>query len=113
MGTAHPRGAAKGCAGIGDLADRADIRLSEQLCEVSGTTVTEDTEAADGNTNLRSNLRLDYDIACQIAEVEEPATHRVEFRIDQFIHFTHEFPPWGLHVNNIWLEASQCLNMRV
>ena len=112
MGTAHPPGAAKGCAGIGDLADRADIRLSEQLREVSGTTVTEDTEAADGNTNLRSNLRLYHDIACQIVQVEEPSAHRIEFRIDQFTHFTHEFHPLGLHVNNIWLEASQCLTTR-
>jgi hypothetical protein len=64
MSTRTPPGSSQGgCAGIGDLADRADIRLSEQLCEVSGTTVTEDTEAADGNTNLRSNLRLYDDIA--------------------------------------------------
>jgi hypothetical protein len=38
-----------------------------------------------------------------------PSTHGVEFRIDQFTHFTHEFPPRGVHVNNIWLKASRRL----
>jgi hypothetical protein len=38
-----------------------------------------------------------------------PSTHGVEFRIDQFTHFTHDFDPWGVHVNNIWLKASRRL----
>jgi hypothetical protein len=40
-----------------------------------------------------------------------PSTHGVEFRIDQFTHFTHEFPPRGLHVNNIWLKPSRRLTV--
>jgi hypothetical protein len=36
-----------------------------------------------------------------------PSTHGVEFRIDQFTHFTHDFDPRGVCVNNIWLKASQ------
>jgi hypothetical protein len=51
-------------------------------------------------------VRLCDDIVGQIGKVEDPATHRVEFRIDQFMHYFHEFPPWGLCVNNIWLEAA-------
>jgi hypothetical protein len=38
-----------------------------------------------------------------------PSTHGVEFRIDQFTHFTHDFDPRGVHVNNIWLKASRRL----
>ena len=87
----HTPGAAKECAGIYDLADRADIRLSEQLRKVCAATIAEDVEAADGNTNLRSYLRLYDDIAGQVAHVEEPPTsHSVEFHIDQFAHFIHD-----------------------
>jgi hypothetical protein len=88
--------------------ERVDARLSEQLREVSATTVTEDTEAAESNTNLRSNLRLYDDIA--EADIDErPSTHGVKFRIDQFTHFIHDFPPQEFHVNDIRLKASQCL----
>jgi hypothetical protein len=90
------------------LTERDGAHLSDQLRDVSVTTGTEDTEAAESNTNLRSNLRLYGDIAD--ADVDEPpSTHGVEFRIDQFTHFIHDFPPQEFHVNNIWLKASQCL----
>jgi hypothetical protein len=42
--------------------------------------------AAESQTNLRGTVRLFDDIV----EVEEPSTHDVEFRIDQFKHFTHD-----------------------
>jgi hypothetical protein len=64
----------------------------EPICDGSVTTVTEDTEAADSNTNLRRNLRL-YDEIERV--VEEPSTtHCVQFRIGQFTHFTHDFSPY-------------------
>src|SRR5215471_6480667 len=82
----HTPGAAKEYAGIRHL-DMAEVHLTEHLCDDSGTTVTEDTEAADGNTNLRSNLRLHDDIE----RVEDPSTtHCVEFLIGQYTHFTHD-----------------------
>jgi len=40
-----------------------------------------------------------------------PSTHGVEFRIDQFTDFTHDFDPRGLHVNNIWLKPSRRLTV--
>jgi len=84
----HTSGAAKECADIRDL-DIAEVHLTEPLCDGSVTAVTEDTEAADGNTNLHSNLRLYDDIE---RVVEEPSTtHCVEFLIGQFTHFTHDF----------------------
>src|SRR5216684_5041849 len=105
--TRTPPGATQECAGIRDLADRAGVCLTEQLCDASVTSVTagDETGAAESQTNLRGSVRLVDDIA----EVEEPSAHGVEFHIDQFTHFTHDFPPQGLHVNNIWLEASQRL----
>ena len=89
-------GAAKECAGIGNLADRAAVRLREQLRDGSGTTGTEDTGAALSHTNLRGIVRLRDDVVRQIAQVEEPSTHGVEFHIDQFTRFNHDFPPHGL-----------------
>ncbi|MET0722296.1 MAG: hypothetical protein ABWY64_15870 [Tardiphaga sp.] len=126
-------------------ADRAEVQLTERLCDAGVT--------ADSHTNLQGNGRLYDDIAeiddiaeteiaetetAGIAEVEEPlipriplipgipviplipdvpvipvtpmpSTHGVELRIDQFTHFTHDFDPWGVHVNNIWLKASRRL----
>ena len=88
--------------------ERVEARLSDQLCDGGVTTATEDTEAADSKTNLRSNLRLYDDIA--EADIDErPSTHGVEFRIDQLTHFIHDFPPQEFHVNDIRLKASQCL----
>jgi hypothetical protein len=47
------------------------------------TSITEgDAAAAESHTNLQANARLYVDIA----EVEEPARHRLEFRIDRFTH---------------------------
>jgi hypothetical protein len=102
--SAHPRGAAKECAGIRNLSDRAEVQLTEQLGDAGVTSVTagDATDAADSHTNLRGNVRL-YD---DIAEVEESSTHGVEFHIDQFTHFTHDFPPQEFHVNNIWLKQA-------
>ena len=85
---AHPVGAAKECADIRDL-DMAEVQLTEHLCDDSVTTVTEDTEAADGNTNLRSNLRLYDDI--ERVEQQPSTTDCVHFRIGQFTHFTHDY----------------------
>jgi hypothetical protein len=66
----------------------AEVHLTEPLCDASVTTITEDTGAADGNTNLRRNLRLYDDIE---RVVEEPsATHCAEFLIGQFTHFIHD-----------------------
>jgi hypothetical protein len=42
-----------------------------------------------------------------------PSTHGVEFGIEQFTHFTHDFDPRGLRVNNIWLKASRRFTARV
>jgi hypothetical protein len=46
------------------------------------TSITEGDAAAESHANLQANARL-YD---DIAEVEEPARHRLEFRIDRFTH---------------------------
>jgi hypothetical protein len=70
----------------------AEVQLTEHLCDDSVTTVTEDTEAADGNTNLRSNLRLYDDI--ERVEQQPSTTDCVHFRIGQFTHFTHDTPPY-------------------
>ena len=113
MSIRTPREQPGGCAGIRELADRAGVRLGEQLRDVSRTTGTEDAGAALSHTNLRGIVRLCDDVVGQIGKVEEPATHRVEFRIDQFINYFHDFHPLGLRVNNIWLEASQRLTERV
>ena len=113
MSTRTPPGSSQGCAGIRELADRAGVRLGEQLRDVSSTTGTEDAGAALSHTNLRGIVRLCDDVVGQIGKVEDPAAHRVEFRIDQFIHYFHDFHPLGLRVNNIWLEASQRLTERV
>jgi hypothetical protein len=95
---------------IADIAgDRAEVRLTaEQVCDAG--------VIADSHTNLLGNILL-YD---DIAEIEivpvmpvMPSTHGVEFRIDQFTDFTHDFDPRGVHVNNIWLEASRRLTARV
>src|SRR5438445_78017 len=91
MSTRTPPGAAKECAGIGDLADRAGVRLREQLRDGSGTAGTEDAGAALSHTNLRGIVRLRDDVVGQIAHVEEPATHGVEFHIDQSTRFNHDF----------------------
>jgi hypothetical protein len=108
--------------GVGE--DRAEVRLTaEQICDAG--------VIADSHTNLQGNVLLYDDIAeiddiaevgiAHIAEAKEPlmfvmsvmplmpSTHGVEFRIDQFTHFTHDFDPQGGHVNNIWPKASQCL----
>src|SRR5258708_4604236 len=108
MSTRTPRGA----AGFRKLADRAGVRLREQLRAVSPTAGTEEAGAALSHTNLRGMVRVCDDIVGQIGKVEDPAAHRVEFRIDQFMHYFHDFHPLGLRVNNIWLEASQRLTTR-
>jgi len=87
----HTPVAAKECADIRDL-DMAEVQLTEHLCDDSVTTVTEDTEAADGNTNLRGDLRL-YDDTERV-EQQPSTTHCVEFDIGQFTHFTHDTPPY-------------------
>ncbi len=99
--------------GVGD--DRAEVLLTEQLCDAGVT--------ADSHTNLQGNDRFYHDIAeiddvaeteiADVAEVEEPltpripvmpvmsvmpvmpSTHGVEFRIDLFTHLTHDFDPRG------------------
>ena len=110
MSTRTPRGAAQGCAGIRNLADHAGVRLTtEHVRSGSRATGTEDAGAADSRRILRGRVDLRDDIA----EVEEPATHGVEFRVDQFNLLNHDFSPQGLHVINIRLEASQCLTARV
>jgi hypothetical protein len=95
--------------GIADIAgDRAEVRLTaDQVCDAG--------VIADSHTNLFDNILL-YD---DIAEIEivpvmpvMPSTHGVEFRIDQFTDFTHDFDPRG-HVNNIWLKASRRVTARV
>ena len=84
--------------------DRAEVRLTaEQVCDAG--------VIADSHTNLLDNILL-YD---DIAEIEivplipvmpvMPSTHGVEFRIDQFTDFTHDFDPRGVHVNNIWAQS--------
>jgi hypothetical protein len=77
--------------GIPDLGDRADVRLTERLRDGSVTSVAEGdaAEAAESQANLRRIVRLRDDIA----EVENPANHSLDFRIDQFTHFNHDFPP--------------------
>src|ERR1700692_3356839 len=106
MSTRTPREQPRGVRASVDLADRAGVRLREQLRHGSRTTGTKNTGAALSHTNLRGSVRLCDDIVGQIGKVEDPATHRVEFRIDQFIHFFHDFSPLRLRVNNIWLEAA-------
>lgn len=99
------------CAGIGNLADRTGVRLREQLRGGSGTTGTEDAGAALSHTNLRRRVRLRDDVVGQIAQVEEPARHGVEFHIDQFTRFNHDFPL--VAVIDVWLKANQRLTARV
>jgi hypothetical protein len=45
-------------------------------------------------------------------DVEQSASHRLEFRIDEFTNHD-DFLQRGCIVNNIWLKASQCLTARV
>ena len=111
MSTRTPPEATKTCAGIVDLADRAGVRLREQLGDGSGTTGTEDAGAALSHTDLRGRVRLRDDVVGQIAQVEEPSRHGVEFHIDQFTRFNHDFPL--VAVIDIWLKANQRLTARV
>ena len=98
--------------------DRAEVPLTaEQVCDAG--------VIADSHTNLHGNVLLYDDIAeiddiaeTEIAETETadisevelvplvplvpvmivtttPSNHGVEFRIDQFTHFTHDFDPQG------------------
>ena len=90
------------CAGIPDLADAvdADVRLRTDHVQ-SGATIAE-------SKSILSLLELLVDES----EIDLPASHRLEFRIDKFAN--HDvFLQRGLHVNNIWLKASQCLTARV
>jgi hypothetical protein len=84
---------------VHNLGDSADVSLTEYLLDGGATSITEGDAAAESHTNLQANARL-YD---DIAEVEEPARHRLEFRIDRFTHLLRR-----LHVN-VWLKASHCL----
>ncbi|MCP3407391.1 hypothetical protein [Bradyrhizobium sp. CCGB01] len=97
-----------------NLVDGAEVQLAELLCDAG--------VIADSYADLHSNILLYDDIAeiTEIAEAEEPvmpmmsmmpmmtpvmsSAHGVEFRIDQFTHSTHDFPPWGVAMNNMWLE---------
>jgi hypothetical protein len=95
----HTLAAARECAGIRNLGEKAGVQLTELLCDGGGT--------ADSHTNLHGNILVYDDIAeiDDIAEVEEPlmpmmpmmpvmpSTHAIELRIDQFTHSTHDFPP--------------------
>ena len=80
---------------IADIAgDRAGVRLTaDQVCDAG--------VIADSHTNLLDNVLL-YDDIAEIVEVPlipvmpvMPSTHGVEFRIDQFTDFTHDFDPRG------------------
>ncbi|WP_177243529.1 hypothetical protein [Bradyrhizobium sp. Gha] len=103
--------------------DRAEVQLTELLCDAC--------VIADSDTNLHGNVLLYDDIAeladiAEIAKAEEPlvpmvsmvsmvsmtSTHDVEFRIDQFTHSTHDFPPRGCkeqHVDRTILEDSSSI----
>ncbi|MCP3398811.1 hypothetical protein [Bradyrhizobium sp. CCGB20] len=101
-----PSGAGKERSGIRNLVDGAEVQLAELLCDAG--------VIADSYADLHSNILLYDDIAeiTEIAEAEEPvmpmmsmmpmmmpvmsSAHGVEFRIDQFTHSTHDFPPRGL-----------------
>jgi hypothetical protein len=117
----HPWEQPKECAGIRNLGgDRAGVQLTAEQIEGAGV-------SADSHSNLHGNVFLYDEIAeiddiAELAEVEEPheapvmpvmsvtpSTHSVEFRIDQFTHFTHEFPPRGFACEQH--KASQCLTV--
>ena len=104
--------------GVGE--DRAEIRLTaEQICDAG--VIADSHTNLQGNVLLYDDIAevdeiAEIDIA-DIAEVEEPllrllrllpvmlvmmvmmvmmpSTHGVEFHIDQFTHFTHDFDPRG------------------
>jgi hypothetical protein len=88
----YPHTPRKECAGIRDLDERVEVQLAEQLRDASVTSGTgsDAADAAERHTNLRGDVRLCDDIA----EVEDPSAHGVDFRIGQFTHFTHDFPPY-------------------
>jgi|ERR1700730_14415118 hypothetical protein len=98
--------------GVGD--DRAEVQLTEQLCDAGVT--------ADSHTNLHGNDRLYDDIAeieiadiADIAEVEVPvmpvmpSTHGVEFRIDR----AQGIPRNGLRCSPTLLAKSASINSRI
>src|SRR3954453_6123891 len=75
--------------------DRGRVQLTTEQIEGAGV-------STDSHSNLHGNVLLYDDIAELAEEVEEPrdapvmpvmpvmpSTHGVEFRIDQFTHFTH------------------------
>jgi hypothetical protein len=99
------------CAGITDLANGSNLDASVRLRagHLDNGAVQSNTGLGD-RVSLRKNLgqRRDRDRI----EVESTASHRLEVRIDEFTN--HDDLSKGfVSVNNIWLEASQCLTARV
>src|SRR6267142_691818 len=98
----HTPGSSQGVCGLSrsscDLAVHVGGRVRGRLHEASGTTGTEEAAAADGRTILGVSLHVCDNLVgqlVQVGRVEETATHAVEFRIDQFTHYSHHFSPLG------------------
>src|SRR6516225_6902517 len=83
-----------------DVLQRHDLRRRTE--QPWWNSVTRDT--ADDGTDSRIDRLCD-----DVGEVGDPATHGLDFRIGQLVHFTHDLPPSELHVKNIWLKESQRL----
>ena len=93
-------------AGIPDLGqDRGRVVRRFDAAERGGT----EAASSNGRTDVVRLIELH---AIEVATDFETASHRLEVRIDKFTNhddLSKEF----VSVNNIWLEASQCLTARV
>src|ERR1700694_4397985 len=101
-------------AGIPDL-DLDQVLLSRtNVQRGSRATITADADAAERLRKLRSGVAGGDSVERmrKRGDVQQSASHRLEFRIDEFTNHD-DFPQRGCIVNNIWLKASQCLTARV
>src|SRR5260221_1229015 len=111
---ALPTGAAVESAGIPDLDLGQDLLSPSNVKRGSRATITADAGAAERLRKLRSGVAGDDSVERmrKRGDVEQSASHRLEFRIDEFTNHD-DFLLRGCIVNNIWLKASQCLTARV
>ena len=101
-------------AGIPDLDLGQDLLSPSNVKRGSRATITADADAAERLRKLRSGVAGDDSVERmrKRGDVEQSASHRLEFRIDEFTNHD-DFLQRGCIVNNIWLKASQCLTARV
>ena len=98
-------------AGISDLVLNARVDVSPANVKSGSRATNTKTEDADAVRVRRSSL-TSVDVLGHEVSVEQAASNHLEFRIDKLrimMIYSKEFE-W---VNNIWIEASQCLTARV